>query len=333
MIHIQVKAKSGLHAGAVWRLNNSLVSLGANSQSDVFLCDPEIPDTLITLRKSGRRFNIETLHSEARLTAPDQKKVDNTLFPSQLLTLDFKHIQIELQIVNGTSGLMSSLNDGVAKTLHQLVQLLRGIGARAIVALLFIIGLLLTTVVLFFGTAGVVKSEASVIKKPDLNNTYKLKPLSTLESRMAENVANEINDFAIRASTNQLSVTVDDDRVDIDAELSRAQSIGFEKLLDRLVIDYGEKVDTSKTMTTTGGTSCNTLKFEFSNSYAPAAEGVAGWYASKQKKDTCPSRFPPKEQSSICCGASSYCGCCQGMSVRSCRSSGKAERMYCCLTH
>lgn len=243
MIHIQVKAKSGLHAGAVWRLDNSLVSLGANSQSDVFLCDPEIPDTLITLRKSGRRFNIETLHSEARLTAPDQKKVDNTLFPSQLLTLDFKHIQIELQIVNGTSGLMSSLNDGVARTLHQLVQLLRGIGARAIVALLFIIGLLLTTVVLFFGTAGVVKSEASVIKKPDLNNTYKLKPLSTLESRMAENVANEINDFAIRASTNQLSVTVDDDRVDIDAELSRAQSIGFERLLDRLVIDYGEKVD------------------------------------------------------------------------------------------
>ena len=243
MIHIQVKAKSGLHAGAVWRLDNSLVSLGANSQSDVFLCDPEIPDTLITLRKSGRRFNIETLHSEARLTAPDQKKVDNTLFPSQLLTLDFKHIQIELQIVNGTSGLMSSLNDGFARTLHQLVQLLRGIGARAIVALLFIIGLLLTTVVLFFGTAGVVKSEASVIKKPDLNNTYKLKPLSTLESRMAENVANEINDFAIRASTNQLSVTVDDDRVDIDAELSRAQSIGFEKLLDRLVIDYGEKVD------------------------------------------------------------------------------------------
>jgi hypothetical protein len=243
MIHIQVKAKSGLHAGAVWRLDNSLVSLGANSQSDVFLCDPEIPDTLITLRKSGRRFNIETLHSEARLTAPDQKKVDNTLFPSQLLTLDFKHIQIELQIVNGTSGLMSSLNDGFARTLHQLVQLLRGIGARAIVALLFIIGLLLTTVVLFFGTAGVVKSEASVIKKPNLNNTYKLKPLSTLESRMAENVANEINDFAIRASTNQLSVTVDDDRVDIDAELSRAQSIGFEKLLDRLVIDYGEKVD------------------------------------------------------------------------------------------
>lgn len=243
MIHIQVKAKSGLHAGAVWRLDNSLVSLGANSQSDVFLCDPEIPDTLITLRKSGRRFNIETLHSEARLTAPDQKKVDNTLFPSQLLTLDFKHIQIELQIVNGTSGLMSSLNDGFARTLHQLVQLLRGIGARAIVALLFIIGLLLTTVVLFFGTAGVVKSEASVIKKPNLNNTYKLKPLSTLESRMAENVANEINDFAIRASTNQLSVKVDDDRVDIEAELSRAQSIGFEKLLSRLVIDYGEKVD------------------------------------------------------------------------------------------
>lgn len=243
MIHIQVKAKSGLHAGAVWRLDNSLVSLGANSQSDVFLCDPEIPDTLITLRKSGRRFNIETLHSEARLTAPDQKKVDNTLFPSQLLTLDFKHIQIELQIVNGTSGLMSSLNDGFARTLHQLVQLLRGIGARAIVALLFIIGLLLTTVVLFFGTAGVVKSEASVIKKPNLNNTYKLKPLSTLESRMAENVANEINDFAIRASTNQLSVKVDYDRVDIDAELSRAQSIKFEKLLNRLVIDYGEKVD------------------------------------------------------------------------------------------
>lgn len=52
-----------------------------------------------------------------------------------------------------------------------------------------------------------------------------------------------------------------------------------------------------------------------------------------QATGTCPSRFPPRGQSSICCGASSYCGCCQGMSVRSCRSSGKAERMYCCLAH
>lgn len=243
MIHIQVKAKSGLHAGATWKLDNSNVTLGANSHADVFLCDPDIPDTLLTLQKRGRRYNIENLYPEARLSAPDQRKIDNILFPSQLLTLDFKHIQLELMVVNGTSSMMSALNDSFSRTLYNIVQLLRGIGARAIVALLFVIGLLLTTVVLFFGTAGVVKSEASVIEKPDLKkDTYRAAPLGALETRMAKNVAIELNNFAEQISNNQMKVTTDGTQVNADVVLSRAQAVGFERLLTRLAVDYGSQV-------------------------------------------------------------------------------------------
>lgn len=250
MIHIQVKAKSGLHAGAMWRLDNSMVTLGANSQSDVFLCDPEIPDTLISLRKNGRRFTIDSLHSEAKLTSPDQKKVDNTIFPSEVLTLDFKHIQIELQIVNSTSGLINSFKDSCAKSTHNIIQLLRGIGARAIVAILFVIGLLLTTMILFFGTAGVTKSEASVIQNAALyGKTSKLqKSVVDLDSRMAENVGNELNAFAEKISTNQMAIDVEETTVNVDAELSRAQAADFEKLLSRLARDYGDKVQISATL-------------------------------------------------------------------------------------
>jgi len=58
-MQLQVKAKSGLHAGAVWNLSKSFVTLGGSARADIFLCDPEIPDSLITLSRYGRRYVIE----------------------------------------------------------------------------------------------------------------------------------------------------------------------------------------------------------------------------------------------------------------------------------
>lgn len=239
MIHLQIRAKSGLHAGAMWRLDQTFVSLGANPNADVFLCDPDIPENLITLRKMGRRYEIESVSQNVKLTSPDHKKVDDTLFPSQLLTLDFNHIQLELQVVNAAYGFATSMKDNVARNIYRVVQFLRGIGARAIVAFLFVISLLMTTLILFFGTAGVVKSQASVMAKMAVDST---KPPS-LADRMARNVGEQFNEFAQRISAKNLVVDVKNNQVLVSAELSRPQAIEFEQILARAARDNGEMID------------------------------------------------------------------------------------------
>ena len=101
MIYTIVKAKSGLHAGATWRLDKSLLTMGASSKADVFLCDPDVPDILLSLRKMGRRIRIDTLHADARLKSADEREINEVLFPSQVVSLDYRHIQLEIQIQFG----------------------------------------------------------------------------------------------------------------------------------------------------------------------------------------------------------------------------------------
>lgn len=241
MLHIQIKAKSGLHAGALWRFDQTFLTMGAHPQADVFLCDPDIPDNLITLRKMGRRYEIESINSEARLTSPDMKKVEATLFPSQSLMLDFRHVQLELEVLNASYGLATSVRDKAARNLYRAVQFLRSLGARAIVAFLFVISLLITTTVLFFGTAGVVKSQASVPNK--LEQAKKRSDVIPVKARMAMNIEQEFNSLAQRMSFTSMNVNVENDEVEIDVELSRAQAIEFERLLSQVTRDYGNEVE------------------------------------------------------------------------------------------
>lgn len=244
MIHLQIRAKSGLHAGAMWRLDQSFISLGADPKADVFLCDPDIPENLITLRKMGRRYEIESISQNAKLSSPDHKKVDDTLFPSQLLTLDFNHIQLELQVVNAAYGFATSMKDGMARNLYKLVQFLRSIGARAIIAFLFVVSLLMTTMILFFGTAGVVKSQASVM--PKLSEQAAKPP--TLGDRMASSIVDQFNEFSQRVSARHLVVSAQGNQVSVTAELSRPQAVEFERMLAQAARDNGEFVEINATM-------------------------------------------------------------------------------------
>lgn len=246
MLHIQIKAKSGLHAGALWRFDQTFLTMGAHPQADVFLCDPDIPDNLITLRKMGRRYEIESINSEARLTSPDMKKVEATLFPSQSLTLDFRHVQLELEVHTASYGLATSMRDNAARHIYRVIQFLRGLGARAIVALLFVVSLLITTTVLFFGTAGVVKSQASVPNQPNL--TKKVSNVIPVNARMAKNIEQEFTEFARRMSISSLSAIAEADQVSIDAEVSRTQAVAFERLLARVSRDYGSEVSIRATL-------------------------------------------------------------------------------------
>lgn len=240
MIHIQVKAKSGLHAGALWRFDQSILTLGAHPQADVFLCDPEMPDNLITLRKIGRRYEIESMNNEARLTSPDMKKVEATLFPSQLLTLDFRHVQLELEVQNASYGITSSMRDNMSRGLYRVVQFLRGLGARAIVAFLFLVSLVITTAILFFGTAGVVKSQASIpVKKAALQKPSDVVPIP---ARMVKNIAQEFNELAQRLNTAAIRIEAKSNQISLDAELSRSQAVEFERLLVQVAQDYGTQV-------------------------------------------------------------------------------------------
>lgn len=173
MIQLQVKAKSGLHAGAVWNLSKSHITVGGSSRADVFLADPGMPDTLVTLSRYGRRYVIEKLDTSAKLiTAPDQK-VERTIYPSQTITIDFQNIQIDFGLVNINHGLSSKLGDSFQRFSHGILRGLQSFGAKSIIRMLFGIGVLITVIVLFFGHKGVAKIEDNTVvkKKPVAEET------------------------------------------------------------------------------------------------------------------------------------------------------------------
>lgn len=254
MIYLLIKAKSGLHAGATWRLEKSVFSLGASSQADVFLCDPGVPDTLIKFRKLGRKIRIEGLNEEARLRSADNRDVSDILLPTQAAILDFRQIQIEIQVLAATYNIASAFGDRFAYLCQDILRFLRNLGVKAFFGLLFLIGLLMTGLVLFFGTAGVVKSQASMPKKmaqqPSALTAPQLQQFS-MQQHMARNVAQEMRDFAQRVDAKYFDVQLNDTQVQIDAQLSRLQAIQFEQHLNRQGRDYGKHVDIRATLSFT----------------------------------------------------------------------------------
>ena len=250
MIYLLVKAKSGLHAGATWRLDKHVFTLGASSRADVFLCDPGVPDMLITFRKSGRKVRIEGVNEEVRLRSSDNRDVSEVLLPSQTAILDFRQIQIEVQVLTASYNLASAFGDRFMYYVHDFLRMLRSLGLKAFFGLLFLTSLAITGLVLFFGTAGVVKSEASVLNKP-APDTQLLSPppqRRSMDEQMALNVAQEMRDFAQRVNAQHFYVDVNNTQVTIEAVLSRLQSVQFEKELRRQGRDYGQNVEIQATL-------------------------------------------------------------------------------------
>ncbi|HEX4843135.1 MAG TPA: hypothetical protein VFV57_05645 [Limnobacter sp.] len=244
MIFLQVKAKSGLHAGASWRLDKSVITLGASAKADVFLCDAGMPDQLLTIRKVGRKYQLESAHGESRIRSGQSQESVDLILPSQMATLDFRQVQLEIQSVVEHYNIATLFGDRFARMSHELTRLLRNLGMRAWFGLLFLFSVMITATVVFFGTAGVVKSEASVLPHPQHdNNTLGAEPaVSPLEHHMANNVAQEMRDFAQRLQAKHFQVEIHGSSVSIDAMLSRAQTTLFERALVRQTMDYGQYV-------------------------------------------------------------------------------------------
>lgn len=241
MMQLQVKAKSGLHAGAVWNLSKSYITLGGSARADIFLCDPEMPDSLITLTRRGRRYLIEGMDPLVKLISHDNNRIENAILPSQSLTLDFRHIQLDVTLVNTSGqGVVADLRESTARFFQGMVRFVQGLGARAIVAFLFMIGMLLTSMILFFGTAGVTKTQASILdKKKQQEEPAEQVPLGVT---MAKNIVQDLELFAKKLGTKNISVKQNKDQVEIDAELSRVQGAELERELMRYSRDYGDFV-------------------------------------------------------------------------------------------
>jgi hypothetical protein len=242
-MYLQVKAKSGLHAGAVWRLQKSAVSFGSSPTADIFLCDLDMPDQLLRLQRYGRRYIVEGMDNLARLSSAEQQPLDKTIFPGQAVTLDFRHIQLELQLLASGDGLFTSLGEGSSRFYYSVLRTLRGIGAKAIVAFLFVIGLLLTSMILFFGTAGVAKTQASVLSKKKETPHLQEKNANKIADQMALNVRSEFAELSRRLGSQGIDVNITKNQVFVDAVLSRVQAIEFERQLKRVTADYGDVLD------------------------------------------------------------------------------------------
>lgn len=245
MIYLLVKAKSGLHAGATWKLDKHRFTFGASSNADVFLCDPGVPESLITFRRHGRKIRIEGANEEVRFRSTDNRDVSEVLLPSQTAVMDFRHIQMELQVLTASYNFTNAFGDRFTYFFHDCIQVLRNLGIKAFFGLLFLISLTITGLVLFFGTAGVVKSEASSLNKT-AERAKLLKPAPpqrSMDQQMAVNAAQEMQDFAQRVGAKVFDVKVNGTEVEISAQLSRSQAIQFEQELRRQTRDYGEKID------------------------------------------------------------------------------------------
>lgn len=245
MMYLLIKAKSGLHSGATWKLDKHFFTLGASPNADVFLCDPGVPESLITFRRCGRKIRIEKANEEVRFRSTDNRDVSEVLLPSQTAIMDFRHIQMELQVLTSSYNFSSAFGDRFTYLFHDCVQMLRNFGIKAFFGLLFLISLSITGLVLFFGTAGVVKSEASSLNKT-AERAKLLKPAPPqlkMDQIMALNAAQDMQDFAQRVGAKVFDVKVNGTEVEVNAQLSRAQAIQFEQELRRQSRDYGEKID------------------------------------------------------------------------------------------
>jgi len=239
MICIRVRAKSGLHAGATWTLSNNVIALGSNTHADVFLCDPEIPSSLISLKKVGRKYLIDYLHDEVRSSSQDR-----VILPSQVLSINYRQVQLELDVLNVSSNFIASIGDSANRYFYAFVKFLRGFGLKAFASLIFLLTFLLTVMIVFYGTTGGEKVEASVLKHSKQSSTPQgnEKSVSDSSNPMARAVAGELDHVARELKIRDLNIQVNKSGVNLNAALSRVQTAGLEKALSRLATDYGQTV-------------------------------------------------------------------------------------------
>lgn len=249
MLTLKIEVTSGLHAGARWTFDHGIVTLGGHANSEVFLCDEGIPDKCMRLRIFGNRITFEDMAAEVRYLGQAGKAVNRTLYVGQTINFSCRQVQFSVSACDESSMLWNRMLTNGSRLFGGMVELVRSIGPGTVLAISCLIGLLVTTVILFFGTVRPPDYQAlPASDSPSSTNTNTYTPpppvpplgeqlLRVVKSELAEFQGRQkLDDFVVHSDLQQGSIT-------IEGRLSRSQLRKFESLLKQIASDHGNQID------------------------------------------------------------------------------------------
>ncbi len=247
MLTLQIEVTSGLHAGARWTFDHGMITVGGNANSEVFLCDEGIPDQCIKLRIFGNRITLEDLNADVRYLGQSGKSSNRTLYAGQSINFSCRQVQFSVTACNESGLLWSRLVNAGSRFFGGMLELVRSIGPGTVLAFFCIIGLLATTVVLFFGTTrtpdlqALPASDSSSVRSD--NRTSSFQPSMT--EQLLGVVGTELAEFQQKQRLEEFDVQVDSQNgsITIEGRLSRFQLQKFEGLLKQIAADHGNQID------------------------------------------------------------------------------------------
>jgi hypothetical protein len=243
---IQVEILSGLHKGASWEFTSGEISIGGSPNCSVFLCDEHLPDQCLHLKMIGNRVSLIYLDSEMGGIEDLISRVGKWIYPDQFYTFNSKGIEFSVSIKDVSGDVWSRLGNVAARLLGNVADTVQAMGVRLVVGISLGLGVLSTVTLLFLGSGTGVLNAA---QKPrvDYYDPAKIgtNPSDTqlaVPVTAEESVLNELLEFSKTYSATYNEATAKDGSVKVQAQMNRAQLSNFEKLLQKLVLDYGDKV-------------------------------------------------------------------------------------------
>jgi hypothetical protein len=246
MLALSIEVTSGLHAGAKWKFGNGVVTLGGNANSEVFLCDDGIPDQCLKLKVSGNKVTFEEISGEIRFLGQLGKVPSRVLYAGQSLTVTCRQVQFIISAATESGRVWAGFSNSTARFFGAILDLVRSIGPGTIMAISCLFGLLVTTVILFFGTANFSESQAfpaaGLIENP---KALPPPPPPPVADQLLRVVQLQMMHFKEEHKLNDFEVVIDMDKVRVRAtgSLSRMQMQQFETLLRRISADHGRQIE------------------------------------------------------------------------------------------
>lgn len=246
MLTLNIEVTSGLHAGARWKFDHGLVTLGGDANSEVFLCDEGIPEQCMKLRIFGNRITFEEMAAEVRYLGQAGKSANRTLYAGQSINFSCRQVQFTVSASTESSLLWTRILNTGSRMCGGMVELVRSIGPGTVLALSCLIGLLATTVILFFGTTQRPDFQAAPDPAgPASSNVSNEKVLPPMTEQLLTVVETELIEFQGSQQLDDFFVHSDPQSgsIKIEGRLSRSQIRKFENLLKRIASDHGNQID------------------------------------------------------------------------------------------
>lgn len=246
MLTLKIEVTSGLHAGAQWTFDHGIVTLGGDANSEVFLCDEGIPEQCMRLRIFGNRITFEDMAADVRYLGQAGKSTNRTLYAGQSIKFSCRQVQFSVSASNESGLLWTRILTTGSRFFGGMVELVRSIGPGTVLALSCLIGLLATTVILFFGTTRPPEFQASPASGSSSGvNSDVSSPLPPMTEQLLDVVKTELIEFQDRQNLDDFTVRSDPEQgsINIEGRLSRSQLLKFENLLKQIASDHGNQID------------------------------------------------------------------------------------------